>query len=73
MTGEGVVALYVASEQGIDVGNDRYAAVCETHATICGFSNKRRAIGWLSYPEFCQACQDSPAWQAQLRYERAEV
>lgn len=52
----GWVVVYIAEEQGIDVGPDRYAVVCETHATICGASSIPKARPFLKYPEFCEEC-----------------
>jgi hypothetical protein len=56
LIGRNVVALYVAAEQGIDVGTDKYAAVCEEHGNIGGFATQRQAIPWLAEPEFCEDC-----------------
>lgn len=59
----GWVVIYVAAEQGIDVGDNpltgkpyKYAAVCELHGTICGASSIPSARPFLKYPEFCEEC-----------------
>lgn len=52
----GWVTLYVAAEQGIDVDGNRYAVVCEKHATICGVNSKASGRPFLRLPEFCEEC-----------------
>lgn len=52
----GWVVIYIAAEQGIDVAPDKYAVVCETHATICGASSIPKARPFLKIPEFCEEC-----------------
>lgn len=52
----GWVVIYRAQEQGIDVGPDKYAVVCEQHGTICGVSSVANGRSFLRIPEFCEAC-----------------
>lgn len=51
------VVIYVASEQDIDVGTNKYAVVCDAHATICGENSIPRARKLMKLPEFCEECQ----------------
>ena len=53
------IVIYVAAEQGIDVGTDEYAVVCSKHATICGETSIPRARVLMKYPEFCEACMEA--------------
>lgn len=55
----GWVVIYRAAEQGIDVDGDRYAVVCETHATIVGMPSVPKCRPFLKIPEFCEACMES--------------
>ena len=58
MSGRKVV-IYEAAEQGIDVGNDRYAIVCDAHATLMGASSMKDARLLMHYPdEFCEKCRE---------------
>jgi hypothetical protein len=52
----GWVVIYVAAEQGIDVGDNKYAVVCELHSTICGFTSVPKARPRLKFPDFCEEC-----------------
>ena len=52
----GWVVIYRAADQGIDVGGNPYAVVCETHATICGVSSMPKARSLMKSAEFCEAC-----------------
>lgn len=52
----GWVVIYRAAEQGIDVGENTYATVCETHGTICGTTSIPKARPFLKIPEFCEQC-----------------
>ena len=52
----GHVTIYETAEQGIDVGGNRYAVVCDIHATIAGSQSMRDARGFMKFPEFCEAC-----------------
>ena len=54
----GWVVIYVAAEQGIDVGVDKYATVCCLHGTICGTSSVPKARPFLKFPEFCEECMN---------------
>lgn len=60
----GWVVIYVAAEQGIDAGTDKYATVCWTHSTICGTSSISKARPFLKYPEFCEQCMEEDNKQA---------
>lgn len=55
---KGWVTLYVAAEQGMDVGTDKWAVVCETHGTIVGAATRARGVQFLQVPEFCEACME---------------
>jgi hypothetical protein len=52
----GWVVIYVAADQGIDVGSNKYVVVCEKHATICGFTSVAKARPRLKFPDFCEEC-----------------
>jgi hypothetical protein len=53
------VVIYRAAEQGIDVGTDKYAIVCDAHATICGTTNLPDARVLMKNPDnFCEACRE---------------
>lgn len=53
------VVIYVASEQGIDVKPDKYAVVCDEHATLCGTSSVPKARDLMKHPdEFCEQCRE---------------
>ncbi len=52
----GWVVLYRAKDQQIDVGQDKYALVCETHHTILGLTNAQSARPLMRWPEFCSEC-----------------
>jgi len=55
----GWVVIYVAAEQGIDVGDNKYVAVCELHGTQCGTTSIPKARPFLKIPEFCERCMDT--------------
>ena len=55
----GWVVIYRAADQGIDVGGNPYAVVCETHATICGVASMPKARTLMKSAEFCEACMAS--------------
>ena len=58
----GWVVIYRAAEQGIDVGGEKYAIVCETHANIGASRNMPDARVLMKYPEnFCEECQSQVA------------
>lgn len=51
------VVIYVAEEQGIDVGPDKYAVVCDLHGTLAGTNSLRNARVMMRWPiNFCEAC-----------------
>jgi len=52
------VRIYVATQQGIDVAPDKYAVVCDAHATIVGVSSIPKARQFMKCPEFCEECME---------------
>lgn len=50
------VVIYIAAEQGIDVGDCKYAVVCDKHGTICGETSVPRARTLMKTVEFCEPC-----------------
>lgn len=53
-----LVAVYIAEEQGIDTGGDRYAVVCDAHGNICADPYRDGALHSMRHPElFCEECQ----------------
>jgi len=53
------VVIYIADEQGLDVGDCKYAVVCDAHSTLVGTTNIPRARASMKNPaEFCQGCRD---------------
>jgi hypothetical protein len=51
------VVTYLAMEQGIDVGGQRYAVVCNAHGTIMGSRSIKDAKIMMRYPDnFCEGC-----------------
>ena len=59
--GTGVtVAVFIAAEQGIDAGDDKYAVVCETHGAILGRATVALARSFAAVPtEWCGGCQEA--------------
>lgn len=58
--------VFVAAEQGVDVGGLRYAVICE-HGSIVGESNKRRAAVSAQYPaNFCEECREAYGMERDL-------
>ena len=52
------VVIYLAKEQGLDVGAYKYAVVCDAHGTLCGTSNVPDARLLMKRPDnFCEECQ----------------
>ena len=52
------VVIYYADIQGIDVEPDKYAIVCDAHATICGMPSIPKARVLMKDPAiFCEGCQ----------------
>ena len=55
----GKVAIYQAVDQGIDVGDYKYAVVCDAHDTIGPASNVPDARVLMKHHEnFCERCAD---------------
>lgn len=52
------VVIYYADKQGIDVGENKYAVVCNAHGTIIGTTNIPKARSLMKYPEFCEECME---------------
>ena len=50
------VVIYIAAEQGIDVGDCKYAVVCDAHGTICGATSIPSARTLMKSVEFCEEC-----------------
>lgn len=57
----GKVTIYIAELQGIDVAPDKYAVVCDAHATLVGVSSIPKARQFMKYPEFCEECMGAAA------------
>ena len=55
----GKVTIYIAAQQGIDVAPDKYAVVCDAHATIVGTSSIPKARQFMKHPEFCEKCMET--------------
>jgi len=56
----GKVVIYIAEQQGIDIGA-KYAVVCDVHHTIAGATSIPDARIIMKYPEFCEACMEAAA------------
>lgn len=52
------IVIYVAADQGIDAGPDKYAIVCTLHGTIMGAASVAKARPVMKLPEFCEACMN---------------
>jgi len=51
------VVIYEAEAQGVDVGGDRYAVVCDAHSTLIGARSQRDARLVMKRPDnFCEEC-----------------
>lgn len=50
------IVIYIASEQGIDVGENKYAVVCEKHGCMAGTTSVPKAREIMKCPDFCQQC-----------------
>lgn len=50
------IVIYKAEDQGIDVGDNKYAVVCETHSAIVGVTSVPKARTAMKVPDFCQDC-----------------
>lgn len=51
----GWVVIYVAAEQGMDVG-EKYMVSCELHGALVGVSSVAKARPRLKVPDFCEEC-----------------
>ncbi len=54
----GWVVIYIATQQGLDNSDGKYAVVCEKHSIICNTSSIPKARPFLKHPEFCEQCVD---------------
>ena len=53
------VVIYRAKEQGLDVGEYKYAVVCDAHNTIVGESSILKARASMKNPDnFCDGCRE---------------
>jgi len=52
----GKIVIYIAKDQGVDVGSNKYAVICDKHSTMCGTTNLPDARSLMKYPEFCEQC-----------------
>ena len=51
------VTIYVAKEQGIDVGPDKYVVVCDIHGSVVGVSSIPKSRQFMKDPAaFCIYC-----------------
>lgn len=50
------IVIYRAAEQGIDVGENKYAVVCSVHGTMTSDTNIPGARVSMKYPAFCEEC-----------------
>lgn len=51
--------IYLAAEQGIDAGNNKYVTVCEAHSTMIGSPNIPKARDAMKdASQWCAACQE---------------
>lgn len=55
------IVIYLAREQGIDVGADKYAVVCSKHATMTGTTSLPKARAIMKAADFCEECTACPA------------
>ena len=70
----GWVVIYEAEAQGIDTDGDRYAVVCETHATILAEPTLRGARLSIKDPaQFCEDCRNGRCPWCGTRYSHEEV
>lgn len=56
----GHTVIYVAERQAIDVGENKYVVVCDSHGTICGVRTESLARSLMKSAEFCEHCQRWP-------------
>ncbi len=52
-------SVFIAAEQGIDVGTCRYAVVCDTHHTVCAAATREDARMLFRSLEFCKECMNT--------------
>lgn len=50
------IVIYIATEQGIDAGGDKYAVVCSVHGAIVGVPNLPKAREIMKCADFCEDC-----------------
>ncbi len=53
------VVIYIASKQGMDVGDNKYAVFCDIHSTLVGTTSIPKARILMKQPEqFCDGCRE---------------
>jgi hypothetical protein len=58
VTGTRRVTVYLADEQGIDVGGCKYAIVCDEHGDLWGANTRADAEDLMRHPdEWCLPCE----------------
>lgn len=53
------IVIYIAAEQEIDVGGQKYAVVCSSHGAIVSDRNIPGARVSMKYPAFCEKCMET--------------
>lgn len=51
------IVIYLAAEQGIDVGENKYAVSCETHGEMVGVTSLKNARSAMKAPDYCSGCR----------------
>lgn len=51
------IVIYVAAEQNMDAGGDKYAIVCSLHGSLVGSPNIPKAREIMKCADFCEQCQ----------------
>lgn len=61
---------FIAADQGIDVGQDKYAVVCNAHATILGCATRKQATEVLAHSTvWCEECRTTPVGTIEVFYQ----
>lgn len=50
------IVIYIAAEQGMDVGDNKYAVICSLHNTMVGTTSLPKARPAMKHPDFCESC-----------------
>ena len=53
------IVIYIASEQGMDTGGDKYAVVCSAHGSLVGVPNLPKAREIMKCADFCEECMEA--------------